>query len=63
MSRLPLLAAVLLPLVAPALASAQPGRRGGESGFEYGWLASYEAGLAAARRSGKPLMVVFRCIP
>ena len=28
-----------------------------------GWLTSYEAGLAAARQTGKPLLVVFRCQP
>ena len=28
-----------------------------------GWLTDYEAAKAAARRSGKPLMVVFRCQP
>ncbi len=28
-----------------------------------GWHADLEAGRAAARRSGKPLLVVFRCAP
>jgi hypothetical protein len=28
-----------------------------------GWFTSYEAARAAARQSGKPLFVVFRCEP
>ena len=28
-----------------------------------GWLTDYAAAKSAARRSGKPLMVVFRCQP
>ena len=28
-----------------------------------GWLTDYPTALAAARRTGKPLMVVFRCLP
>jgi hypothetical protein len=28
-----------------------------------GWELNYEAGLETARRTGKPLMVVFRCVP
>ncbi len=29
----------------------------------YGWRLSLEAGRVAAEQSGKPLMVVIRCIP
>lgn len=28
-----------------------------------GWMMDYRAGQAAARQSGKPLFVVFRCQP
>ena len=28
-----------------------------------GWLGSLEQGKAAARKTGKPLMVVIRCVP
>jgi hypothetical protein len=28
-----------------------------------GWYSSYEAARAEAKRTGKPLMVVFRCEP
>jgi hypothetical protein len=30
---------------------------------QYGWLSSLAAGRAEAQRSGKPLMVVIRCVP
>jgi hypothetical protein len=42
--------------------AAQRGR-GRESGARYGWLSSLDAGKAEARRSGKPIMVVMRCVP
>lgn len=29
----------------------------------YGWYADYAAGKAEAKRSGKPMMLVFRCEP
>jgi hypothetical protein len=45
-------------------ALAQPGGpRGGEQGGRYGWLSSLEEGKARARQTGKPLMVVLRCVP
>jgi hypothetical protein len=37
-------------------------RRGVDAG-RYGWLGSLESGKSEARRSGKPLMVVIRCVP
>jgi hypothetical protein len=37
--------------------------RGDPRGSRYGWLSSLEAGKAQARSSGKPLMVVLRCVP
>jgi hypothetical protein len=40
---------------------AQP-RRGEQAG-RYGWLASLSEGKAQAKRTGKPLMVVLRCVP
>lgn len=44
--------------------SAQPGGpRRGDPALRYGWLFSLEEGKAEARRSGKPLMVVLRCVP
>jgi hypothetical protein len=41
---------------------AQP-RRGDQSAVEHGWIFNLEAGKTQARRSGKPLMVVVRCVP
>jgi hypothetical protein len=35
----------------------------GQSPAKSGWFADYQAGQAAARSSGKPLFVVFRCQP
>jgi len=45
-------------LLSSGPASAQKGSAGGR-----GWLASLEAAKAQAKKSGKPLMVVFRCEP
>lgn len=43
---------------------AQPGRPRGEAdGGRYGWIGSLEEGKAQAQKSGKPLMVVVRCVP
>ena len=48
-------------------ATAQPRgrgpRRGEVAAGRYGWLSSLEAGKVQARQSGKPLMVVIRCVP
>jgi len=30
---------------------------------EHGWYTDYEKAQDEARRSGKPMMIVFRCIP
>jgi hypothetical protein len=40
---------------------AQKGRE--VNGAQYGWLSSLEEGKAQARKTGKPLMVVIRCVP
>lgn len=55
--RLPLALAGALLLSAPAFGAGKPDPR------KHGWLESYSAGKAEAKRSGKPLMVVFRCDP
>ena len=38
-------------------------QRGGEQAGKYGWLFSLSEGKALARKTGKPLMVVLRCVP
>jgi hypothetical protein len=42
---------------------AQRGRFGDRFGFQNGWLSSLSAGKREAQRTGKPLMVVLRCVP
>jgi hypothetical protein len=44
-------------------ARAQRGRRGDRDAFRHGWLFSLGEGKRVARKSGKPLMVVLRCVP
>jgi hypothetical protein len=45
-------------------ASAQRGRRGGErEAVANGWAFSLSEGKRLAQKTGKPLMVVFRCVP
>lgn len=35
----------------------------GQAAAQNGWLPSLEKGLAKARTTGKPVMVVLRCVP
>jgi hypothetical protein len=46
----------------PAL-HAQPRGRGDAEAAKYGWISDLDEGIAQAAKSGKPLMVVFRCVP
>lgn len=46
-------------LAAPAAAQPPVGKLAKAKG----WYTSYDAGRAAARQTGKPLLVVFRCEP
>jgi hypothetical protein len=39
------------------------GQRPEETAKQAGWFTDYQAARAAARASGKPLFVVFRCQP
>ena len=59
MSRIPLAGLVVagLALFAPAVRAEELKPR------KFGWLSDYDVAKAEARRSGKPLMVVFRCEP
>lgn len=50
-------------LLADAPAQAQRGRRGDWGAVHNRWLFNLEDGKALAQRSGKPLMVVLRCVP
>jgi hypothetical protein len=50
--------------LAGSSANAQPKGKGGEnSGARYGWLSSLSDGKDQARTTGKPMMVVLRCVP
>ena len=47
----------------PLLAQRGRDRRGDPQAARYGWLSDLEQGKVRARQSGKPLMVVLRCVP
>ncbi len=47
-------------MASPALA--QRGRRSFDPGRN-GWLTDYRQAREAARQSGKPILLVFRCVP
>jgi hypothetical protein len=42
---------------------AQPRGRADPDAAKNGWLIDLDAGITEAEKSGKPLMVVFRCVP
>jgi hypothetical protein len=42
---------------------AQKGKGMGGDASRFGWLSSLSEGKAQARKTGKPLMVVIRCVP
>jgi hypothetical protein len=48
---------------APAWAQFKGKGGKGDPAAGYGWLSSLEQGKAEAHKSGKPLMVVIRCVP
>jgi hypothetical protein len=50
-------------LAAAALLAQFGGRRGEDAAARHGWLSSLAEAKAQARRSGKPIMAVVRCVP
>jgi hypothetical protein len=48
---------------APLLAQVGGPRGGEQAAARNGWIFSLDEGKAQARKSGKPLMVVIRCVP
>lgn len=40
-----------------------PSRQNQQQAGQQGWISSLDDGMAEARKSGKPLMVVIRCQP
>jgi opacity protein-like surface antigen len=59
MSRI-LLASMAVVLLSAACAPAQVGKGGAN---KFGWYSDYKAALAEAKRTGKPIFLVFRCEP
>jgi hypothetical protein len=59
----PAAAIVGLAALADSTAQSQPKQPLGQVLLSKGWLTSYESARAEAQRTGKPLMVVFRCEP
>ncbi|HLW68832.1 MAG TPA: hypothetical protein VKS79_26200 [Gemmataceae bacterium] len=59
----------LLPLAivilanSPAPAQFRDRREGIPNAGQYGWLPSLSQGKAQAEKTGKPIMVVVRCVP
>ncbi len=47
----------------PSRAQSRGPRGRDQDAARYGWLSSLEEGKVRARQSGKPIMVVFRCVP
>ena len=44
-------------------ATAQPKRGRDQDAARYGWLPSLAEGKVQAKKTGKPIMVVMRCVP
>ena len=49
--------------LAPSPALAQRGRMSEQAAARNGWVFSLSEGKQRARKAGKPLMVVLRCVP
>ena len=56
------LASVLL-AAAPLLAQPRGTGRDDQAAGKNGWLSSLDEGITQAEKTGKPLMVIFRCVP
>jgi hypothetical protein len=55
----------LIPLVQTRSSAPRRGPNAGDARetSQRGWLPSLDEGLAEAAKTGKPVMVVFRCVP
>jgi hypothetical protein len=60
---LPGLLALGLVLASISPLHAQPRGRGDAESAKYGWISDLDEGITQAAKTGKPLMVVFRCVP
>jgi len=52
-----------LGLAQPAAVAQSKGRAGEQEAVKQGWIFNLAQGKAEARKTGKPLMVVLRCVP
>jgi hypothetical protein len=57
------LTALVLTALAAGSALAQRTRGGDPDVARHGWLSNFEEAKLQARKTGKPLMVVLRCVP
>ena len=57
-----LLIALVATVAAPSFVRAQSGRWQREA-REFGWRLDYRKALAEAKESGRPIMLLFRCVP
>ena len=48
---------------APLWAQGRDGGHGDQEARKNGWIFSLDEGITQAEKTGKPLMVVFRCVP
>jgi hypothetical protein len=53
----------LLAIAASSVDAQFKGKGGDVSRAQYGWLSSLQEGKAQTNKSGKPMMVVIRCVP
>jgi hypothetical protein len=59
-----LLSVTVLGIAAVPVSAQRRGPRGGEEdAARYGWTFNLEAAKKSARHTGKPIMVVLRCVP
>lgn len=58
-----LILGMLVLAATPAAAQFRGPRGGDQESARHGWLGSLEEGKAEAKKTGKPLMVVLRCVP
>lgn len=55
-----LIVGLVIPGFVESTADAQPTKN---LPAQFGWMSDYKSARAEARRTGKPMMVVFRCVP
>ena len=54
---------LLLSVLGTTQLCAQSGVRWQREAREFGWLTDYANGIREAKASGRPIMLLFRCVP